>query len=48
VREIEEGLEYGNTGFRHMPALLQYQKNGETQVKYAEQTDAIDVRPILK
>ncbi|MXR40421.1 hypothetical protein GRX01_03495 [Halobaculum sp. WSA2] len=48
VRETEFGDEYGNSGFRHMPALLQYQKNGETQLKYAEQTDAIDVRPILK
>ena len=30
----------GNSGFRHMPALLQYNKNGETEVKYAELTRA--------
>ena len=30
----------GNTGFRHMPALLQYNKDGETEVKYAELTRA--------
>jgi len=47
VRETEDGLDYGNSGFRHMAALLQYQKNGETEVKYAEQTDGIDVTPIF-
>ncbi|MFC7058844.1 hypothetical protein [Halovenus salina] len=43
VRENEFGHKYGNSGFRHMPGLLQYQKDGETKVKYAEQTDATNV-----
>ncbi len=30
----------GNSGFRHMPALLQYNKDGETEVKYTELTKA--------
>ena len=29
-----------NSGFGHMPALLQYNKDGETEVKYAELTQA--------
>lgn len=45
VQGTEYGDEYGNSGFRHLPGILQYQKNGETEVKYAELTDAIDVTP---
>lgn len=41
ARTVEEtGQEWGNSGFRHLAAILQYQKNGETHVKYVEQTDA--------
>jgi hypothetical protein len=43
VRENEWGQELGNSGFRHMAALLQYEKNGETELKYAEQTNAVNV-----
>lgn len=43
VRENEFGSKYGNSGFRHMAALLQYEKNGETELKYAEQTDPVNV-----
>ncbi|MFB6292786.1 MAG: hypothetical protein ABEH60_00805 [Halonotius sp.] len=28
----------GNSGFRHMPAVLQYVKDGEAELKYAEMT----------
>lgn len=30
----------GNSGFTHMAGLLQYQKNGETELKYTEMTQA--------
>lgn len=43
VRENEWGQEYGNSGFRHLPGLLQYQKDGEAKVKYVELTDATNV-----
>ena len=38
----------GNSGFRHMPALLQYNKDGETEVKYAELTHATLARRFWK
>ncbi|SDX65794.1 hypothetical protein [Halobellus clavatus] len=42
TRTVEEtGDEYGNSGFRHPAAILQYQKNGETHIKYVEQVDAL-------
>jgi len=44
VRETEFGDEYGNSGFRHMAGLLQYENNG-TNIKYGEQTDAVDETP---
>lgn len=43
VRENEFNQSFGNSGFRHMAALLQYEKDGETQLKYAEQTDPVNV-----
>ena len=39
-REASSGATYKNSGFVHMPALLQYNKDGETEVKYAELTRA--------
>ena len=39
-REASSGATYKNSGFVHMPALLQYSKDGETEVKYAELTKA--------
>jgi hypothetical protein len=39
-REASSGATYKNSGFVHMPALLQYGKDGETEVKYAELTKA--------
>jgi len=39
-----KGAPYGNTvnsSFTHMPAVLQYNKNGETEVKYTELTSPI-------
>lgn len=32
-----------SSGFRHLPGILQYEKDGETKVKYAELTDATNV-----
>jgi len=32
-----------NSGFLHLPGILQYEKNGETQVKYAELTDPLNI-----
>jgi hypothetical protein len=43
VRENEFNQSFGNSGFRHMAALLQYEKDGETELKYAEQTNAVNV-----
>lgn len=43
VRENEYNQKFGNSGFRHMAALLQYDKDGDTVVKYAEQTNAVNV-----
>ena len=45
VRETEFGDEYGNSGFRHMAGLLQYEKGGETKTKYAEQVESVDATP---
>ncbi|MUV89131.1 hypothetical protein GJ629_03790 [Halapricum sp. CBA1109] len=42
-RTNEFNQTYINSGFLHMPAVLQYQKDGETEVKYTEQTDPLDV-----
>ncbi|WP_133305075.1 hypothetical protein [Halonotius pteroides] len=39
-REVSSGATYKNSGFGHMPALLQYEKEGETEVKYTELTKA--------
>jgi hypothetical protein len=39
-REASSGATYKNSGFVHMPALLQYDKDGETEVQYAELTKA--------
>jgi len=39
-REASSGATYKNSGFVHMPALLQYNKDGETEVKYTELTKA--------
>jgi|GEM_PF-7078489 len=43
VRENEYNQSFGNSGFRHMAALLQYEKDGETELKYAEQTNAVNI-----
>ncbi len=43
VRENEYNQSFGNSGFRHMAALLQYEKDGETELKYAEQTAPVNV-----
>ncbi|WP_154018263.1 hypothetical protein [Halolamina sediminis] len=43
VRENEYNQSFGNSGFRHMAALLQYEKDGETELKYAEQTNSVNV-----
>ncbi len=43
VRENEYNQSFGNSGFRHMAALLQYEKDGETELKYAEQTNPVNV-----
>ncbi|SDJ63853.1 hypothetical protein SAMN05216226_106148 [Halovenus aranensis] len=42
-RENEWGQTYINSGFRHIPALLQYERNGEANVKYVEQTNSVNV-----
>jgi hypothetical protein len=39
IKESDYGEEFGTTGLSHSTGLLQYQKNGETKVKYAEQTN---------
>jgi len=39
-REASSGATYKNSGFVHMPALLQYNKDGKTEVKYTELTQA--------
>ncbi|NHX37039.1 MULTISPECIES: hypothetical protein [Halolamina] len=43
VRENDFNQSFGNSGFRHMAALLQYEKDGETELKYAEQTNSVNV-----
>jgi hypothetical protein len=43
VKENKWDVKYGNSGFRHPIGLLQYEKDGETKLKYAEQTDAVNV-----
>ena len=43
VRENEYNQKFGNSGFRHMAALLQYEKNGEARLKYVEQTNAVNI-----
>jgi hypothetical protein len=42
-RTNEFNQTYINSGFLHLPGILQYEKDGETEVKYVEQTDPLDV-----
>lgn len=42
-RTNEFNQTYLNSGFLHLPGMLQYEKDGETEVKYVEQTDPLNV-----